>query len=206
MGRELPPDWKKRLDEETGEESDRAKVVTETLMKESDRGCAIFGAAILHDDLEELFRSFFRQDDWSRTKVVDPLFQTYAPLAMFSARIQLAYAMGLITTGLHRKFEIVRRLRNDFAHEAGPIDFQDSACQDRLRLLISEGRPREVDEEDDQKITVGDQLLTRRQFVDRTAFVISISELSSRICFLKEMIEEGRDVRSIVAALEEGGR
>lgn len=206
MGERLPPDWKTRLDEETGAESDRAQRVAETLMRESDRGCAIFGAAILHDDLETLFRSFFRRDDWSRKRVVDPLFRGYAPLATFSARIQLAHAMRLIPTGTYKKIEIVRRLRNDFAHESGAIDFQDPRCQDQLRILIAAGAPRRAGDDDDKRVTVGGQTLTQRQIVERVAFVIAISEISSQLCFLIERIEEGLDVQAIVAALEQAGK
>lgn len=202
----LPPDWTKRINEETGEESDRAQTVAAMLLNESDRGCAIFGAAILDEDLEALFRILCRQDDLSRARVVDPMFKGYAPLSTFSARIQLSYAMRLIPNGLYRKLEIVRQLRNDFAHESGPLDFQDPRCQGKLRQLIAEGAPRDNNDDDDTELTVEGQTATKRQLVERIAFVIAISELSARLCFITEKIEEGSDVHLIVAALEQGGK
>src|SRR5215471_6177486 len=100
MDDKLPTDWLRDLQGVASAEKDRVKIVAETLLKESDRGCAIFGAAILHDDLEDLLRAFFRTDEDSIKRVVDPLFQTYAPLSTFSSRIQIAFALKLITKDL----------------------------------------------------------------------------------------------------------
>ncbi len=202
----LPPDWNERISEETGTDISRAKIIAASLLKESDRGSAIFSAAILHDDLEILLRAFCRKDEGSVKSIVDPLFQGYAPLATFSARIQIAYAMRLIPSGLYRKLEIVKRLRNDFAHESGPLDFRDSRCQSRLRLLIGERVPGDTRDDDDLMTTVGAHALTRREFVERTAFVLAISALSSRLFFIIEHIRDGNDVHAIVAALENAGK
>lgn len=135
MGSKLPPNWTDSLSEEDSDK-DRATIVALMFMQESDRGCAIFGASILHDDLESLFRTFFRNDEDSLKNVIQPLFQTYAPLATFSSRIQLAYALRLITKDLKYRLDIIQRLRNDFAHESGPIDFDDPKCRDRLWKMI----------------------------------------------------------------------
>jgi DNA-binding MltR family transcriptional regulator len=135
MPSKLPPDWSKPVDEEG---TDRATIIAGMLMRESDRGCAIFGAGILHDDLEALLRTIFRDEGTIVKKVINPLFQGYAPLATFSSRIQLCYAMKLISHTNYQRLEAVRRIRNDFAHEAGPINFEDPRCTQRLQLLISE--------------------------------------------------------------------
>jgi hypothetical protein len=62
--------------------------------QESDRGCVIFGAAHLEDDLEALLRAQCLRDGSAVKKVVDPLFHVYAPFSTFSAKIQVSYAMG----------------------------------------------------------------------------------------------------------------
>jgi DNA-binding MltR family transcriptional regulator len=205
MSDKLPTDWVRNLPGVTSSEKDRVAIVAETLLKESDRGCAIFGAAILHDDLEGLLRAFFRTDEDSVKRVVAPLFQTYAPLATFSSRIQIAFALKLITKDLKYRLDIIRRLRNDFAHESGPIDFDELRLRDRLRILIADGKPPEKEEDSEPRL-IGGQMLTHGQFVNRVAFILAVSQLSARIHFLIDAAKAGNDVRMMAVALEEKGR
>jgi len=51
----------------------------DTLLEESDRGCAVFAAEIVNMELAALLRSAFRDDPDTVKNVVDPLFRTYAP-------------------------------------------------------------------------------------------------------------------------------
>jgi DNA-binding MltR family transcriptional regulator len=182
-------------------EHDRAEAVAAMLLKESDRGCAIFGAALLADDLEDLLRTFFRREPAVIKKVVNPLFERYAPLSTFSARIQLAYAMCLITNDIRRRLEIVRKLRNDFAHEAGPIDFRDPRCRDRVRLLVNDGKPR-MSHEDDNKMLPGVGGATRAEFIERFAFILAVAELSGRVRYYKQMLIENKNIRFFVIGLD----
>lgn len=184
-------------------EKDRATVVAETLMQESDRGCAIFSAAILEGDLEALLRAFCRKDDLSIKKVVDPLFRTYAPFATFSAKIEVAFALRLITRNLKRKLDVVRRLRNDFAHEPGPLTFETPECQHRLRLLIADGDPSAPSPDDNERIP-GMGIVTKRQFVNRIAFALAVAEMAALIGFIRARAEAGHDPRLIVETLEAG--
>jgi len=65
-----------------------AKMLLE--QQESDRGCVIFGAAHLEDDLEALLRAYCLKDANAVKKIVDPLFRVYAPFSTFSAKIQVS--------------------------------------------------------------------------------------------------------------------
>jgi DNA-binding MltR family transcriptional regulator len=80
-------------------------------------------------------------------KDIDPLFQGYAPLATFSAKIQLTFALGLLPRKTRDKIEVIRRLRNDFAHQWGPIDFTDERCAGRLKLVIDQKSLHKANEE-----------------------------------------------------------
>lgn len=182
---------------------ERRREVVETLMKESDRGCAIFGAAILHDDLGRLLREFFRKDPRSVKQVIDPLFEAYRPLASFQARIDLAYSLALIRRSTFDKLHVVRKLRNEFAHESGLIDFDDERCRDRLRLLIAEGKPKSARPEDSEIVDFGGHNLPKHQVINRVAFVIAISENSASIRFLEGQLKRGRDVRLALLRQEE---
>ena len=76
------------------------KLIAQALVKESDRGCVILGAAWLNTALEQLLRAICRTAPEDTKASVDPLFQGYAPLATFSAKIQLAFALGVLPRSL----------------------------------------------------------------------------------------------------------
>jgi hypothetical protein len=82
---------------------------------ESDRGAAILAGSFTEHALGRYLR--FRMKD---PKVADDLFAPMAPLANFAQRIAIAYAFGLIPEILYRDFDIIRRIRNHFAHH--PMD------------------------------------------------------------------------------------
>jgi hypothetical protein len=106
------------------------------LIDESDRGCAIVGASFVEDRLEALLRAVCRSDEESITQAVDPLFDSYGPFATFSGKIQAAFALRLIDRRLKGQLDLIRRMRNNFAHDQGPLSFEVGPCRDRLRALI----------------------------------------------------------------------
>ena len=177
--------------------SDEEELWTRALLKESDRGCVIFGAEVLNEYLEQLLRSFLRDDQPS---VVDPLFQTYGPLASFSARIRLCFSLKLITKDLRHRLEIVRKMRNIFAHDWRPIDFEETQLKELLEDLI--GPP------SGQKDLVEDQTMpgfgfTREQLVRRLAFALSLSRMVGKLESYTRFARQGKDIRTIVMLAEE---
>lgn len=186
------------------------KLVAQALVKESDRGWVILGAALLADALEELLRSACRKTPKDVKTTVDPLFQGYAPLATFSAKIQLTFALGILPRALRDKIEIIRRLRNDFAHEWGPIDFSDPRCASRLPLIVrqsSDEDDEEQQESDQQEPLIGLASLapSKEQLVTRIAFVLSIQDILVAISRLAGLASEGVDIRPVVSQMEEEG-
>jgi DNA-binding MltR family transcriptional regulator len=59
------------------------------------------------------------------------LFTGNGALASFSARIRVAYAMGIISRKLRADLDRLRELRNEYAHKALRVSLQDTD-QDRL--------------------------------------------------------------------------
>jgi hypothetical protein len=172
-----------------------------TLVKESDRGCAILGAGLLADGLEQLILAFCRQAPKDVRSAVAPLFRGYAPLATLSARTQVAFALGILPRDLRDKIEIVRKLRNEFAHEWGPIDFEDQRIGSILALLI--GKLKEGDlPEDDPVSTAGRTTfgpgVTKQQIMKRLLFGFCVVRISARLNFLAGLAREGRDIRTLV--------
>jgi len=113
----------------------------QTLTKESDRGCALAVACYIDAELKELLRSYLIDDQ----KEVDNLFHVSGPLSSFSARIDVCHALGLIGPQVRRDLHLMRRIRNDFAHQPGQIDFADesiaSRCGELYHDLLQESLP-----------------------------------------------------------------
>lgn len=107
--------------------------------KETDRGAALVGAALIDTRLEAVLRSHFL-----KSKVVEDLLDGgSAPLGTFSSRIKLAYALGLITELEFNECEIIRRIRNDFAHGVHGLTFQDqklTALCNNLKANTPDGK------------------------------------------------------------------
>ena len=107
--------------------------------KETDRGAALVGAALIDNRLEALLRSHFL-----KSKIAEELIEGgNAPLGTFSSRIKLAYALGLITALEFEECEIIRRIGNDFAHGVHGLTFQEqklSALCNNLKANTPDGK------------------------------------------------------------------
>lgn len=89
-------------------------------------------AAYLDSQLEELLRLSFVKND----TVANEMMGRSKPLASFSARIDMSYLLGLITAQAHRDLHLIRKIRNDFGHEAKPLQFSSAAVGARCKELF----------------------------------------------------------------------
>src|SRR5438128_2585584 len=89
------------------------KRFAEDFKSESDRAAVILGAAKLDMMLFQILQA--RLVSCATGK--DELLEGDNPLSTFSARINVAFRLGLITSELARALHLVRRIRNSFAHE-----------------------------------------------------------------------------------------
>ena len=92
-------------------------------------------------------------------------------------------------------------MRNDFAHDWGPIDFEDPRTADRLVIIMGRLQKRE-----DEPLPEGPgfgQGLTKEQMVRRLTFVLNIVGMTGRLRVLADLAREGRDIRRIVLAEDE---
>lgn len=101
------------------------------LSKESDRGCALFAAAYLDKALSDLLYLSLVADK----QIEKDLFEGNAPLSSFSARIKLAFYLGKISKECRKDLDTIRGIRNEFAHHAQIISFDDQSIADRCRNL-----------------------------------------------------------------------
>lgn len=100
---------------------------------ETDRAAVIVGAAkldlVMHQILQRLFLP--------NPRTPDELLEGDSPLSTLSAKINILYRLGLIDANFARALHIVRRIRNDFAHEVTGCDLSSGAHSNRVRELIS---------------------------------------------------------------------
>jgi hypothetical protein len=99
---------------------------------ESDRGSVLVAAALLDGILCELLKSKLAPSIDKK----DELFGDYQPYSSFSARIDLAYRLGLIRPTIRKSCHLLRKIRNDFAHVTDIKGFDHETTQSRIRDLI----------------------------------------------------------------------
>ena len=97
----------------------------ETLNAETDQACAVLAAAFLNASLEELFRARMRA--LADPALIVSLLGAGGPLAGFSARIDLARALGWVNDVEHVDLHIVRRVGEAFASDVRhELSFSDA--------------------------------------------------------------------------------
>jgi|GEM_PF-1802399 len=115
---------KKNLSTIKGLSRDSNRFMNE-LGKETDRGAALVAAAFLENVLETVLRAFFidEQNVSKNKSVVRKVFNKY--LESFTSRIDLAYCLGLIGPNAYYDLNLIRNIRNKFAHSYKSINFED---------------------------------------------------------------------------------
>ncbi len=109
------------------------------LNKESDRGCVMVACSYLDELLRRTLLAFLVEVPTS----VDLVEGFNAPLGTMSTRAAAAYSLGLIREKEFKELEILRRLRNRFAHGVHvSFDMQDvkALCQN-LTMSARNGDP-----------------------------------------------------------------
>ena len=105
-------------------------VFLDKLKDESDRGMVLISTGYLEEQLKKILLAYFVNDP----ALVILVKGGSAPLGAFSARITTCYALGLISKPEHDDMHILRRIRNDFAHDIH-ASFKTQSIIDRCKLL-----------------------------------------------------------------------
>lgn len=102
----------------------------EELGKESPRGKVLISTGFMEQVLKEILCAFLMEN-----KVAEELFEGgNAPLGTFSARTKLAFTLGLISEKEFQDLDLIRKIRNEFAHNV-KASFDDPAIGDRCKHL-----------------------------------------------------------------------
>lgn len=101
------------------------------IKKESDRGIVLFTAALID---EALFNALILNLE-PRSSKSDILFSGSAPLNL-AQKIELAYRIRLISNLFADKLDLIRKIRNDFAHNALECTFDNPRIESRVKELV----------------------------------------------------------------------
>lgn len=120
------------------EATDRLLPFLVTLGTESERSTVVLGAERVHMAVEALLKAFLLPS----SNKSDNLFSSDGALATFSRKSEMAYRLGLLDADFKRALELVRRLRNNFAHAVAVESLKENAHANRvteLSKLIAKG-------------------------------------------------------------------
>lgn len=109
-----------------------AQAFSDLLEAETDRGCALMAAAYLDDKTRSVISRKLVE-----CKEVDDLFSGTRPLATFSARIQFCLFLGLVPRKTFRDLNIIRSIRNEYAHDPKPLSFETERLKSKCLSLSS---------------------------------------------------------------------
>ena len=101
------------------------------LNEESERGAVLISLSMLDDQLRQIIHAFLL--DQPRTK---PLLEGFnAPLGTLSARALAAVSLGLISEDEYADLDLLRKVRNEFAHNVH-VSFEDQRVRDLCKRLM----------------------------------------------------------------------
>ncbi len=105
------------------------------LMAESDRAVAVLAPAFIDAILHDLLRSVLVAG-----KSTDNLLSDQRPLSTFSAKIDMVHALGLIKDDAWHDLHLLRKIRNDFAHNIDAHTFDFEPVQNRCSEFLLQKR------------------------------------------------------------------
>jgi hypothetical protein len=110
------------------------EAMTAELTHDSPRAAIIVGASVLDYALEELIKSRLREPKSSDEE--NELFSETGVFNSFRKKISMAYFMRLIGPTARKDFELIRRIRNEVAHNMNPVSFELDTIANRCRELV----------------------------------------------------------------------
>jgi hypothetical protein len=96
-----------------------------------DRAAAIVSAAFVDDRLTAALKSRLHYDK----KIIDSMFNPSGPLGSFSARINLAFLIGMLSKKSTEDLHIIREVRNEFAHKLTTKSFNAQRVRDLIKNM-----------------------------------------------------------------------
>lgn len=106
------------------------------LAREGERAAVVLGAARLDVALERLLKKLMHHHPGGS----DNLFEPDRPLGSFSAKIALAYRLGVIDRNFEHALQMIRKIRNAFAHSTTVSSLSDPPYNSQVNELVRDVR------------------------------------------------------------------
>ena len=169
----------------------------------SDRSCVIVAAAYIDELLEYLLKNFVYSP--SSEKEDKDLFSGYGPLSSFSSKILLSYRLGLISNYEYKTLQIIRKIRNTFAHDISKeslLEYKEmlvpSVPARQLLLIKSIPLPSENTAEPPLPIVPEVDMSSSRDIFEKIVLCLSNLLLSRCLIVVKEKRVIPQDYKSLV--------
>jgi len=173
-----------------------------SLSDESDRARVIVVACWIEEFLKVKLKNEFSKGNARARKA---LFSNNGPFATFSAKINAAFCAGWIDIDVHHDIQVIRKLRNIFAHSYNPVSLDDGETRNLIQSLrvphrqfYDWGQLRAASTDDGVVIYSGDEPLEAREELHipgaatfRMALPIVLAVLASNLGIPFATDEEG---------------
>jgi len=113
-----------------------ARTIALQMLEERGRGAVLVGVARVDAALEHLLQAVMTPSSAKS----DGLFLPERPLGSIGAKVALASRLGLIDGPVERALNVLRKLRNAFAHSAESASLGDPAHSSRLAEVYTDAR------------------------------------------------------------------
>lgn len=151
--------------------NEESLAIAAEIRTQTDRAAALIATAYLDTRLADTIKSRLSLNPALEAR----LFSGYGALADFSGRIDMALALKIITPRGGRDLHRVRKIRNDFAHDATPMNFESQ----RIRAICKNLEWPEVHKERYDPRNILDLKPARRRFLMTTsAAMYSLYQIS----------------------------
>ena len=106
----------------------------QTLASQSERAAVVLGVAHVDFAVEKLLKSIMQYHPDGK----DNLFDQDRPLGTFSVKIALAFRLAVIDQGFEHALQMIRKIRNDFAHSMTEESLSESRHKNRIDELLKD--------------------------------------------------------------------
>jgi Mannitol repressor len=113
---------------------DGLRTQIEELATRTHPGAAMVAAGIVEDWLTAILESKMRPLS-NRFKA--QIFKGYGPLSSFSAKLHICYALSFIDEPTYKDIQVIKDIRNEFAHTLKPLNFESDEIKRLCQKLRS---------------------------------------------------------------------
>jgi DNA-binding MltR family transcriptional regulator len=165
----------------------------------SDRAAAIVGASLIELQLEQLLIQ-------SMVKGIEPkpLFEGFGPLSSFSAKIRIAEFFGLLPPDICADADLIRKIRNEFAHTHEQLSFEAQKITSWLAALRALAAIRQQLSEYKQDPEKWAQIEAKGWHRARFLFFVAISSTQGTIAVLANSRPQRDPIAPAYAELKRG--